>query len=458
MTTLTERLAAWILELRPEELPVHVTERAKLLLLDGIGCALAALPEQSCQEVLGVIGKMGGAPECAVIGTPMRTSAPNAVLANAALMRFLDLNDMAWGQKPGGHPSDNMAFALAYGERERSSGLEVLGAIVVGYEIEARWRQLKTSSQNWDYSTGSSLAGPAMAGRLLRLDPERLANALGLSATFGPTLGIARAGHLSAAKWLASGMVGHTAMIAVELAAAGISGPRTALEGPRGWAQTVSAGADLEELVDPWGGHFGIEDASIKAFPSLATSQAAVAAALQVRQQFAGKVDSIERVMVRMADVEMVRDQVRDEARKSPASRETADHSFPFLIGVALMDGDLSLQQFENERWLQPATQAMMRKIEVVTDPALNRYLPGAFPAAIEVVLSSGERYRAEVPFAPGHHRGGLTAQHVTSKFDRYATPLSESRRAELKERFLGLESEQDLRDVMRLLALDEAP
>jgi 2-methylcitrate dehydratase len=151
----------------------------------------------------------------------------------------------------------------------------------------------------------------------------------------------------------------------------------------------------------------------------------------------------------------MVRDQVRDEARKSPASRETADHSFPFLIGVALMDGDLSLKQFENERWLEPSTRAMMRKIEVATDPALNRYLPGAFPAGIEVFLSSGERYQAEVPYAAGHHLGGMTAGDVTSKFDRYAGALSESRGAELKDRVLGLESEPDLGDIMRLLTID---
>lgn len=450
--TVVEQLATWILELQPASLPAPVRERAKLLLLDVIGCALAALPDEGCREMLGAVRRMGGIEECTVIGSGFQTSAANAVLANSALMRCLDLNDQSWGQKPGGHPSDNLAVALAIGEREHSRGEDVLAAIVVGYEIEARLR-VNSSGQPWDYSTVSSLVGPAMAGRLMKLDVERMANALGLAATFGPALGIARFGQLSAAKWLASGMVCHTAVISTELAAAGLTGPRAVLEGPRGWAQTVTAGGDVARMVDPWTDTFRIEDASIKAYPSLGTSQAAVAAAIQVRSNFADRLGDIEHVLVRMADVEMVRHQLDDEQRKYPQSRETADHSFPFLVTVALQDGDLTLKQFENERWLDPAIQALMRRVDVRTDQALNRFVPGAFPASVEVTLKSGERFSAEVPYAPGHHLGGMTAEQVTSKFDRYAADhLDADCRAELKDRILNLESVADVGEVVSLL------
>jgi 2-methylcitrate dehydratase len=452
--TLVERLAAWALELQPEAIPADALERAKLLLLDAMGCALAALREESCQDMLRVVGRLGGSDECTIIGSASRGSAANAVLANAALTRFLDLNDQSWGQKPGGHPSDNMAIGVAVGEREHSRGLDVLAAIVVAYEIEGRLRILNGLANGWDYSTVSSLMGPALAGRLMKLDHERLSNAFGLAATFGPALGIARYGQLSAAKWLASGMVSHTAVIATELAAAGISGPRAVLEGPRGWAQTVSQGADLEGLVAPWDGSFRILDASIKAFPCLGTAQAAVAAALQARASFGDRIADVERVEVRMADVAMVRHQLEDVQRMSPASRETADHSFPFLVGVALLDGELTLRQFEDERWLAPDARDMMGRIKVETDTALNRYIPGTFPAWIKVTLRSGETFEAEVPYAPGHHMGGLTTDHVTSKFDRYASPhLDDSRRSEIKDLVLSLENVADVSGIMRLLA-----
>ena len=146
-----EQLAAWVLAMQARDLSQAAILQAKLLLLDTIGCGFAALDEQSARALLAVVETSGGAPQCTIIGRPRRTSAPNAVLANAALVRILDFNDYvnAKGGDLGGHPSDNIPVALAAGELAGASGREVIAAVVLGYEIFGRCKELMERDSAW---------------------------------------------------------------------------------------------------------------------------------------------------------------------------------------------------------------------------------------------------------------------------------------------------------------------
>src|SRR5262249_10969992 len=188
-------------------LPPEVVEQAKLLMLDALACALAAAPEETVAATLRAVDALGGTPECVVIGTTRRTSAVNAVLANGALIRVLDSNDLYWGPRSGGHPSDNLAVALAVGERQDSPGREVLAAIVLGYELYGRIQDLADAAGDWDHTTASALVAPAVASRLLRLDPRRTAHALALGVAHCNALSVIRTGQLSAAKSVANAIV-----------------------------------------------------------------------------------------------------------------------------------------------------------------------------------------------------------------------------------------------------------
>jgi len=162
-----EQLAGWVLAARAEDLAPPVVDQAKLLLLDTIGCGFAALHEPSACALLAVLEGCGGAPQCTVIGGVRRTSASNATLANGALVRILDFNDYvnAKAGDLGGHPSDNIPVALAAGELSRATGREVIAAIVLGYEIFGRCKELMERDSAWDGVTVSGLVAPAMAGR-----------------------------------------------------------------------------------------------------------------------------------------------------------------------------------------------------------------------------------------------------------------------------------------------------
>src|SRR5580693_6461375 len=139
-----ELLARWVLAPRADEIPQAAVKQAKLLLLDTIGCGYAALDEESACAVLATLADLGGAPRCSVIGAAGKTSAPNAVLVNGALIRILDLNDYVNNRKGelGGHPSDNIPVALAAGEMCGSRGRDLIAALVLGCESFGRGKEM----------------------------------------------------------------------------------------------------------------------------------------------------------------------------------------------------------------------------------------------------------------------------------------------------------------------------
>ena len=451
--TFIEQLADWVLAFDYEQLSEAAVRHAKLLLLDAIGCGLAALEEEEFRAAVRAAEKLGGVPECTIVGSAQRTSAPNAVLANGALIRALDLNDIYWGPNRGGHPSDNLATVLVAAEKGGANGRQVITSIVTGYELDGRLRDVNTAETHFDYTTYSGLVSSTTAGRLLGLSREQLVDAMALGATYAPALGVVRGGLISAAKWLGTGLASHQGMLAALLAAEGLSGPRGVFEDRHGWAEVVLPGADTARLLAPALEDFRIEHASIKAYPSVMTSQAPVAAALEARSRLAGSAREIERIELRIADIEMVRSHVDSPGRRHPATRETADHSIHFLVAVALLDGQLTPRQFDGERWHDPEVLATMDRIEVTVDPSLPNNLD-TFPCGIRLTLRSGETAEAEVFYHPGHfHDGGMNAATVGAKFDVYAAKqLDEGRRGRVKDFILALDTQPNVRPLMDLL------
>jgi len=421
-----ERLAQWVLAPRAEEIAAPALRQAKLLLLDTIGCGYAALDEVSAKAVLGTACDMGGAPACSVIGSAQQTNAPNAVLVNGALVRILDLNDYVNNPKGeiGGHPSDNIPVALASGEAAGAAGRDVIAAIVLGYEIFGRAKELVSRDSGWDGVTISGLVAPAMAGRLMGLDAAQLANALALSAARSPTPLAVRHGAISAAKSFANALVAQNGMQATLLARHGVTGPLDLFENPLGLAPVFSQGEPLAALAAPLPADDSyIMRANIKAYPCLATGQAIVAAGIALHEKIAGQVERLRHVRVAMADMPFLRRQKDDPGRINPTSREAADHSFNFLAAVSLLDGTFGLTQFDDERWNDPAVRAIMAKLNIAVDAELNRRAPGSFPCVMTAQDSEGRQIVVEVPDPPGFSRHGLDEAAVIRKFNAITAP-----------------------------------
>src|SRR5918996_3413971 len=259
-TPLVKQIAGRILDFDSKSIPPDVALYSKLLVLDSIGCAFAAGKEHAYERAVHTFEAIGGNTECTIIGSKRRMPVTSAVMLNGVLIRELDLNDAYVGPGQMGHPSDNIAVALSVGEKQRSSGLDVLASVIAGYELYCRIQDIIVGRGPWDHVTASALAAPAIAGRLLKLDTDRLANALALSAAQGNTLAAVRSGQLSNAKAMANAFVAYQGTLCSLLAAEGMTGPLSVLEGKAGFNQAMLAGADLNLLVEPIRDCFRISD------------------------------------------------------------------------------------------------------------------------------------------------------------------------------------------------------
>jgi 2-methylcitrate dehydratase len=213
----------------------------------------------------------------------------------------------------------------------------------------------------------------------------------------------------------------------------------------------------MESLWAAPGARLEILDAHMKSFPCIGTAQTAVQAALALHQRLDGQTEAIERIEVYMADLPFVRDQQEDIDRRFPKSREAADHSFSFLPAVALVDGELTLKQFDNDRWHEPSLRNMMERVSLHVAPDLNQRAPDSMPCRLRVVLRDGSDLVAECLYPAGHSSPtGLDAEVVKEKFRSVSQPLLASKICEqVIDAALALD---DAKSVGRLMALVAAP
>ena len=453
---LVKQIAERVLEFESKSIPTDVATHAKALILDSIGCALAAREEHAYRRALDTFEAIGGNADCTIIGSKHRMPVTSAVMLNGILIRELDLNDAYVGPGQMGHPSDNIAVALSVGEKQQSSGHDLLASVIAGYELYCRIQDIIVGRGPWDHVTASALGAPAIAGRLLKLDANQLANALALSAAHGNTLSAVRSGQLSNAKAMANAFVAYQGTLCTLLASRGATGPLSIFEGKGGLDKAFLAGADLDLLMQPIRGRFRISDVSIKAYPCIGTSQAMVAGVIQARQDIADPAKEVKYLEIRMADTPFVRGQVEDEERRYPTSRETADHSFYYLAAAALMDGEMTQAQFEGERWMQPTMKSLMERMTIRTDASLNKYTPGSFPCVLQLTTANGESRTVEVFYPKGHPKNRMSSAEVEGKFRGCArTILSEARQAEIISLVHDLEKLSSVDELMNHLALD---
>jgi 2-methylcitrate dehydratase len=417
-------LAQWTLQTEAAYRSELVQRQTRLVLLDTIACAFAGARSPTAQLVLDMVDELGGKPQCSLIGTGRRTSVLNAVLANGVSVRCLDLNDVIFIQKEGrlsvgGHPSDNIPVAVAVGERAGASLGDVLNAIVVGYELFGRLRDVMPFSSVWDGTSASGLVAATMAGRLTGLNEEKQANALALAAIRCATPKVVRWGHLSSAKNLANAMIARAGVEGALLAEKGLTGPPEVLDHPGGMRSVFDPSLHLEKLWAPAPKHPQIMFSNVKTFPCIGTAQSLVGAALDAHKKLDAPLDQIESMHVVMADLPMVRNQQAEENRRVPTTREDADHSFTYLPVAALRDGELTDRQFENERWLDDTSRSLTAKVRLSVSAELADRAPGSMPARLTITFRNGRKLETECLYPPGHSfpDRGLDQAVVAEKF-----------------------------------------
>lgn len=426
--SISRRMAEFAAGLQYDDLPPEALREARRFLLDSMGCALAAVHRDDMRAMHRFVEALGGRPEATVIGSGLKTNAPNAALMNCLLTRALDYNDIYWEQDPS-HPSDIIGAALAAAEATGKGGREALVAIVVAYELEMRWchaAEPGIREIGWHHASLTQFVSPLVAGRLYDLDLEQLVAAVGISGSSHFTLGGVVAGHLTNMKNTADPLASQAGVLAALMARQGYSGPVEVIEGKEGLIEVLDSVIwHTDELLKGLGETFLITRCSYKAFPTEALTHQPISAALQIRRQHGLSAGDIAEVLVettrRGADI------LSDPSKYKPETKETADHSLPYVIAVALADGEVLPSSFSDEKIHDPTIGELLGKIKVVADPEIDALFPKVKRARVAIRTPGGERFSAQTDVAKGAPEDPLSDAELVAKFRANAAEVLSS-------------------------------
>jgi 2-methylcitrate dehydratase len=457
MTSISRQMAEFAYTLRYSDIPEKALHEAKRFLLDSMGCALTAIRNEDMRSMHRFIENLGGTPEATVIGSGLRTNAPNAALMNCLLTRALDYNDIYWEQDPS-HPSDIIGVALAAGEANVVDGMEALVGIIIAYELEMRWCHAAVPGireVGWHHASLTQFVSPLVAGRMYGLDRDQLVAAVGISGSSHFTLGGVVAGHLTNMKNTADPLAAQAGVYAALMAREGYGGPMEVIEGKEGLVEVLSNVVwHVDELLKGLGQEFIITRCSYKAFPTEALTHQPISATLHVCRENQITHEDVAEIVIetttRGADI------LSDPSKYKPETKETADHSLPYVIAVAVVDGNVLPEAFSDEKLRDPRIWELLSKIKVFADPEIDRLFPKIKRARVKITTKDGYTHQAQTDVAKGSPEDPLSDDEIVAKFRANAHDVvSDQRMDEIIETTWKLESVSNLSDYMTLLVAD---
>lgn len=360
-------------------------------------------------------------------GTPFRTTAEAATLANGAALRFLDHNDAYFGLEAN-HPSDMIGGLVAVGERYGRNGRDLLTAIAVGYEVTVSLCDaVSLRRRGWDHVNLTAIGACCGVGRLMGLDAEQLAQALAVTVVPHAAMRQTRHGHLTMWKGLAAADAVRHAVYACSLARAGVEGARDPFEGGEAWLQQLADGALDEpsalDRIRRGAAPRRLLDTHLKAWPLGYVAQSGVQAALVLHERLGGDARGVESLHI--DTFQAARDIMAEPEKWRPTTRETADHSLPYAVAAALTDGRVDVATFEPERFTDPDMQAFLAdRVTLRVDEELQSRYPGAFPTRLTVRTAEGEEFVELVEHPAGHARNPLSDTGLEEKFRSLSEPV----------------------------------
>jgi len=381
------------------------------------------------RAVRGEVEEMGGRPHCTLIGGA-RTSPDRAAFHNAVAVRYLDFNDSFMAPGETCHPSDNLGPVLAAVEFAGGDGRDLLVSLAVAYQVQCRLSEVApVRARGFDHVTQGAYAAAAGTARGLGLDAAATANALAMAGTAFNALRVTRTGTLSNWKGLAYPNTAFGAVHTAFLARAGLTGPAEVFEGNKGFMETIAGHFSIDWTGE---GLDAVTQTSIKRFNAEFHSQAVLEAVLELRQEH----------RINPADVQVVTIDVFQVAydiigggeegdKRLVRSKEEADHSLPYLVAVALLDGQVFPAQFARDRVVQADVQQLLRRVEVRPDPELTARFPEQHACRIRIQLGDGRAFEREKADYLGFRTRPAGWRDVEDKFRRLVTPAAGADAAE---------------------------
>ena len=452
MDKTTRTLAEYVTRLSYDRLEPNTIREAKKRLIDSIGCALGGFDSEPATIARRLAAKSSGEPSARILGTGASTSMEMAAFSNSIMVRYLDFND-TYVSVGSGHPSDMISACLAVADALEADGKQTLLAIIAAYEVYTGLAdQIALRGKGWDQGVFAVLGAAAGAGRLLGLSVDQMGDALAIAITSSVPTRQTRSGELAMWKGCATAAAVRSGVFAALLAKEGITGPTAAFEGRHGVWDQVTGQFTLGALGGN-GKPFGIERTNLKFFPSEYHSQAPTWMGLNLRKRV--RIEDIAAINVQTYHI--CYSEIGSEPEKwEPKTRETADHSLPYLLSLALMDGAIRTDSFGVARMRDPATLALMQKIKIAESAEFERQFPNALMTEIEVLTRSGERVVERASYPRGHAKNPMSEDDIVNKFRTLAENIMKpAQRDALLKALWEVERAPQIGEVLKLIQVE---
>ena len=357
-----EEIAEFVHGAHFEALGSDTRQQLKIRILDSLGCSLGALHAEPIRMIRAYINELGGSGSCTLIGGGC-TDVDRAALYNSALIRYLDFNDSYLAKGETCHPSDNLGAILAAGEWIGATGRDLMTALAVAYQVQCRLSDVApVRARGFDHTVQgaygvaagvSKILGSTVADRqrnrhqwnsLQRLagDPNR--KTVTLEGTRLSELGCC-------------------CTRATLLARHGITGPLEVIEGDKGLMDAITGYFQVSWPGEDLG---CVGRTTVKKYNAEIHSQTAIEAVLTLLRRYQFSSTDIERVDVEIFDVAYNIIGGGEEGDKTIVStKEQADHSLPYVLAVAILDGQVMPEQYDPERIQRADVQTLLGKVSV---------------------------------------------------------------------------------------------
>jgi 2-methylcitrate dehydratase len=460
--TLAHQLAAYTCSLQFEDLSKEVVHEVKRRFIDSIGCALGAWNEEPCVIARSVASEFSAKAGSTIIGTNHKAPPDWAAFATGCCIRYFDYNDTYLSKEPA-HPSDNISAAVAIAESLGANGRELITAIALAYDVQCRFCDAASiRARGWDHVTYGAFSTALASARLMKLDPEKTRHAVNIAGVACAAFRQARVGELSHWKGVAFANAARHGVYSALLARAGMTGPAPIFEGQMGFEKEL--GVSLRNVGEKFvkqpntkapeeGTAAMILKTSIKYWPAEYHSQSAIEAALFLRKEI-GDLSQIQSVRIESHDASV--DIIGSEPEKwKPETRETADHSLPYITAIALIDGEVTDRQFQPARFMDPKIWKFLENVTVQRNDELSSLYAKAVANIVHVTLKDGRTLTKRVDYPLGNAFNPLSDKQLEGKFNALVVPaLGEAGAKKIVDLVWKLDEAKNVDELMSALEM----
>jgi 2-methylcitrate dehydratase len=448
--TYAEQLAEFVSVASFENISDAARVQLKIRVLDSLGCALGAIGSEPVALLRDQVEEFDGKGVCTLIGGG-RAAVDRASFYNGALVRYLDFNDSYLSKGETCHPSDNLAPVLGAVDYLDGTGRDLMTALAVAYQVQCRLSDVApVRAAGFDHTTQGAYAVAAGVSKALGLTRAQTANAIGICGASFNALRVTRTGKLSHWKGLAYPNTSACCAFVTFLAMRGVTGPLEVFEGEKGFMDAIVGCFQID-----WS-HENLERVMVtilKKYNAEIHSQTAIECAMQLRGEEKFTPAEIEQINVETFDVAYHIIGGGEEGDKTLVSKkEEADHSLPYLISVALLDGQVMPEQYTEERINRRDVQELLNKVSVHPTDEFSKRFPDEMPCRLTITLRDGRALTREIDDYPGFTTRPMSWEMAFEKFERLTAPYTTvySRRS-IADAVKNLEL-IPVRDLMRLL------